>query len=223
MPLLSLRRFGAAGILICILASCSSTVPEPPSFSASGYIAEGGAVRIWRKDDTNRHSVNLFSVYSPFKGDDTQVTRYRFVNGEIRQITRSQTGSNSQNVEIRFDAEGNPSFIQRQRQQRREKLDNDELALYQFEARRLLDISNSLRVGQVRLAQGQWRDGVMTLCDGTISNVGFDRRATSRIVSRAGHSSAALGVAWLEAPEGTQLLLVANDNFCHWQPREDDF
>jgi hypothetical protein len=29
-----------------------------------------------------------------------------------------------------------------------------------------------------------------------------------------------VSVAWLEAPEGSQLLLVANENFCTWQPTE---
>jgi hypothetical protein len=27
-----------------------------------------------------------------------------------------------------------------------------------------------------------------------------------------------VSVAWLEAPEGSQLLLVANEDFCTWQP-----
>jgi hypothetical protein len=29
-----------------------------------------------------------------------------------------------------------------------------------------------------------------------------------------------VSIAWLEAPEGSQLLLVANENFCTWQPTE---
>ncbi|VTP59902.1 Protein of uncharacterised function (DUF1481) [Serratia rubidaea] len=28
-------------------------------------------------------------------------------------------------------------------------------------------------------------------------------------------------MAWLEAPEGRQLLLVANEDFCTWEPQED--
>ncbi len=30
-----------------------------------------------------------------------------------------------------------------------------------------------------------------------------------------------MSVAWLEAPEGSELLLVANDDFCSWEPKED--
>ncbi|HAJ3604784.1 TPA: DUF1481 domain-containing protein, partial [Escherichia coli] len=40
---------------------------------------------------------------------------------------------------------------------------------------------------------------------------------------RQSHASAAVSIAWLEAPEGSQLLLVANENFCTWQPTEKNF
>ncbi len=30
-------------------------------------------------------------------------------------------------------------------------------------------------------------------------------------------------MAWLEAPEGSQLLLVANEDFCTWQPTKKVF
>ena len=43
------------------------------------------------------------------------------------------------------------------------------------------------------------------------------------LISRQRHASAAVSIAWLEAPEGSQLLLVANENFCTWQPTEKSF
>ncbi|WP_282916520.1 DUF1481 domain-containing protein, partial [Klebsiella pneumoniae] len=45
----------------------------------------------------------------------------------------------------------------------------------------------------------------------------------NRIEQRQTHSAAAVSVAWLEAPEGAQLLLVANGDFCRWQPTEKNF
>jgi hypothetical protein len=30
-----------------------------------------------------------------------------------------------------------------------------------------------------------------------------------------------VNIAWLDAPEGRELLLVANDDFCRWEPKED--
>lgn len=33
------------------------------------------------------------------------------------------------------------------------------------------------------------------------------------------HATRPLNVAWLEAPEGTQLLLVVEDDVCQWQPK----
>ncbi|MEZ2696227.1 DUF1481 domain-containing protein, partial [Hafnia alvei] len=29
------------------------------------------------------------------------------------------------------------------------------------------------------------------------------------------------GIAWLDAPEGRQLLLAANEDFCSWEPTVD--
>ncbi|MCQ0280553.1 DUF1481 domain-containing protein [Escherichia coli] len=40
---------------------------------------------------------------------------------------------------------------------------------------------------------------------------------------RQSRSSVDVSVAWLEAPEGSQLLLVANSDFCRWQPNEKTF
>lgn len=221
MPLLLLRRMMMIGLMAWLLSACSSH-SDLPSFTASGYIADRGVMRLWREDDSAQQSVNLISVYSPFRGADTVVTRYEFLQDEVRLIHRSQQGLHPEIIQIRFDEQGNPSFMQRQRDNQREKLSHDELALYQFEARRLLDVSQSLRVGRVRLVQGQWRNGVLKTCAGQQVSPDFERRASAWITSRSYHSTGQLGIAWLQAPEGTQLLLVANEDFCHWQPTKKD-
>ncbi|HEY0208457.1 DUF1481 domain-containing protein [Acerihabitans sp.] len=222
MPLLFLRRCGWLGLLTCVLTACGSHTKAPPAFTASGYVADGGAVRLWRKDDRAQQTVNIVSVYSPYQGENTVITRYQFLREDVRQITRTQNGEHPLTVQIRFDEQGNPSYMQRQRDGIREKLSDDELALYVFEARRLLDVSKTLRAGQVKLVQANWRNGVMVTCDGKQVKPDLDERSISWIAARAHHSTGQLGVAWLEAPEGTQLLLVANEDFCHWQPKKSE-
>lgn len=222
MPLLLMRRYVLLGLMASLLAACGSHPKAPPSFTASGYIADRGAMRIWRKDDVGRETVNIVGVYSPYNGDNTLVTRYQYLRNDVRQIDQTQSGAHAQTVQIRFDEQGNPSFMQRQRAGQREKLSEDELALYQFEAKRLLDVSQTLRAGKVILMQGQWHNNVLTTCQGNVVEPDFDQRARSWIAARAKRSTGQVGVAWLAAPEGTQLLLVANENFCHWQPKKSE-
>ncbi len=222
MPLLFIRRWGLFGLFAVILTACSHRQDTLPSFTASGYIADRGVMRLWRNDDQSQQTVTILSVYSPYEGNNTVISRYQYLNDQVRQINRTQNGTHPQTVQIRFDEKGNVSFMQRQRDQVREKLSDDELALYQFEANRLLEDSHSLRVGHVHLEQGQWRDGAMVNCQGKAVDPDFDRRSLSWITARSKRATGPLGVAWLEAPEGTQLLLAANEDFCRWQPKKSD-
>lgn len=222
MPLLFARRRTWLLLGVLVLSACSHRQSTLPSFTASGYIADQGVIRLWRNDDQSQNAVTILSVYSPYQGKNTIVTRYQFLENQVRQINRTETGDHPQVVQIRFDEKGNVSFMQRQRDQVREKLSDDELAIYQFEAGRALEDSRSLRVGHVHLEQGQWRDGAMFNCQGKAVNPSFDQRSASWIAARSKRSAGPLGVAWLEAPEGTQLLLVANEDFCRWQPRKSD-
>lgn len=221
MPLLSLRLCGRIGLMALMLTACSFH-QTPPAFTATGYIADRGAVRLWRKDDTASERVTLESVYSPYRGADTVVTRYEYQQGEVRQIRRQQSGEQPETVQLRFDQQGKLSFMQRERGQRRESISDDETALYAFEARRVLEISQALRAGQVRLKQGIWHNGVITLCQGGTATPDFDAHAAGWLAGRTRNASGDLGIAWLDAPEGTQLLLVANENVCRWQPNEND-
>ena len=60
----------------------------------------------------------------------------------------------------------------------------------------------------------------MTTCEGQTVKPDLDTQALAHIERRQNHSSIEVSVAWLEAPEGSQLLLVANEDFCTWQPTE---
>ncbi len=79
--------------------------------------------------------------------------------------------------------------------------------------------SDALRQGRVVLRQGRWNAAAHTVltCEGQTVTPDLDSRALAHIERRQSHASAAVSIAWLEAPEGSQLLLVANENFCTWQ------
>lgn len=74
------------------------------------------------------------------------------------------------------------------------------------------------------LRQGRWHaDQSVTTCEGDTVKPDFDSRALGHIASRQSRSRVEVSIAWLEAPEGSQLLLVANQDYCTWQPTEKTF
>lgn len=101
---------------------------------------------------------------------------------------------------------------------------NDQIALYRYRAEQIRQTSDALRLGRVILRQGRWHaDHTVTTCEGETLKPDLDSWAISHIERRQNHSSVEVSVAWLEAPEGSQLLLVANSDFCHWQPQAKTF
>lgn len=146
------------------------------------------------------------------------MTFYEYQNGILREIRRNDLGRNPQNIELRFDEEGQVSFMQRQLAERREQLSADEIAVFQLEAKRILELSSALRAGNVRLIQGRWQAGIVTTCAGKTVRLSLDDNSQAWLSKRGSDSVQPLGVAWLDSPEGEQLLLVANQNFCHWEP-----
>lgn len=200
------------------LSACSSQ-SDTPQFSASGYIADSGVVRLWRQDNAQQQPQVLMSVYSPYAGDNTRVTFYEYQNGVLREIRRSDLGHDAQSVELRFDEQGQVSFMQRQLATRREQLSADNIAVYQLEAKRILELSSALRAGKVNLIQGRWQDGIVTTCAGKTLRLSLDDNSQAWLSKRGANSAQPLGVAWLDSPEGQQLLLVANQDFCRWEPQ----
>ncbi|HDL6963546.1 TPA: DUF1481 domain-containing protein [Yersinia enterocolitica] len=200
------------------LSACSSQ-SGPPQFSASGYIADSGVVRLWRQDNAQQQPQVLMSVYSPYSGGNTRVTFYEYQHGVLREIRRNDLGDDPQSVELRFDEQGQVSFMQRQLATRREQLSVDNIAVYQLEAKRILELSSALRAGNVRLIQGRWQDGIVTTCAGKTLRLSLDDNSQAWLSKRGANSAEPLGVAWLDSSEGQQLLLVANQDFCRWEPK----
>lgn len=86
-----LRRLCGAGLVITAVVACSNRAAPPEEFS-SGYVADRGIVRIWRKDDA-QNTTALATVYNPLQGNALVVTRYTFQQDKLREIQRNQLGT----------------------------------------------------------------------------------------------------------------------------------
>ncbi len=209
-----------AGVLL--LSACSSQQKLPP-FIASGYVADQGAVRIWRKDssDDNTH---ILAVLSPWHEGATILGEYRWYNDQLTSMELNIADKEPEQVKLRFASNGELSFMQREVDGQKQQLSEDQVALYHYRAEQIKEVSEALRIGHVVLYQGRWNsNGTVTTCEGAVMPVKLDNESIRVIERRQGSSVAPVSIAWLEAPEGSQLLLVANENFCTWQPKADDF
>ncbi len=178
------------------LTACSHNSSLPP-FTASGFAEDQGAVRIWRKDSGDNLTLININVYS----------------------------KPPVNIRARFDDRGDLSFMQRESDGEKQQLSNDQIDLYRYRADQIRQISDALRQGRVVLRQGRWHamEQTVTTCEGQTIKPDLDSQAIAHIERRQSRSSVDVSVAWLEAPEGSQLLLVANSDFCRWQPNEKTF
>ena len=222
-PLLFVRR--PLGVLAgtVLLMACSSQPPIPP-FTASGYIADQGVVRIWRKDNSDDGSIHMLAVFSPLQKGVTSSNDYRWQGEQLVSIEMTIQSQPPEHVKVRFDDHGELSFMQREVNGQKQQLSNDQIALYQYQASQTKATSEALRIGRVELRQGRWHsNGTVTTCEGETIEPKLDGVSLNHIANRQRHSSMDVSIAWLEAPEGSQLLLVANQDFCSWQPKPATF
>ncbi|MDR3430378.1 MAG: DUF1481 domain-containing protein [Rouxiella aceris] len=217
-PLLFIATRLLASLLAFSLVGCSSH-KDLPLFSASGYIADQGINRLWREDDDKHNPQTLINIYSPYYGKDTVITRYEYLDGQLHLIKESHAASKNLGIILRFDQEGNVSFMQRQLSEGKEKLSADDIERYKYQAEKVLSLSETLRAGNVRLVQGRWRQGVITTCAAEPVTLSLNIRSQVWLAKRAAKANDKLGLAWLTAPEGNELLLVANEDFCIWEPK----
>lgn len=220
-PLLSVWRPLVALTGALLLTACSSNTLPP--FTASGYVADQGVVRIWRKDN-NDSSVHMLTAFSPYGNGVTTTSEYRWQDDRLVFIEQNIQGKQPENIKVRFDDSGEMSFMQREVNGQKQQLSREQIALYQYQATRMKATSEALRIGKVILRQGRWhRNGTVTTCEGETFRLKLDNPSLRHIARRQSHSSLEVSVAWLEAPEGSQLLLVANQDYCFWQPKSVDF
>ena len=72
----------------------------------------------------------------------------------LRQIKRNDADGDRDSIQLRFADDGTVSFMQRQLATRREPLTRDEIALYQYQARRILEVSKCAARRQGEVAAG---------------------------------------------------------------------
>lgn len=209
------------GLLLLSLTGCQSAGDAPP-FGASGYLADRGVVRLWRKN-SDSDKIAIRTLYTPFDSGITEQTDYQWQNGQLILVRRHTSGTAPDDVTLRFDSQGNVSFMQRQLASQREAVSTDSIELYRFDAQRMLQVSNGLQAGRVHLQQGQWKgnDQVVT-CDNSLLDAGLDRTSQQLITRQQQHSDNPLYIAWLQGPEGTQLLKISTENLCRQAPKASD-
>lgn len=208
-----------AGALL--LAACSHDSTLPP-FTASGFAGDQGAVRIWRKDSGGE--THLLSAFSPWHHGNTTLGEYRWQGDALTLVELNIYSTPPEHIRARFDDRGELSFMQREVDGQKQQLSSDQIALYRYRAEQIRQTSDALRLGRVVLRQGRWQaNHTVQTCEGETVKPDLDAYALERVERRQSHSTTAVSVAWLEAPEGVQLLLVANEDFCRWQPTEKHF
>ncbi|MTD29365.1 DUF1481 domain-containing protein [Erwinia sorbitola] len=208
--------------MLMLLAGCSSH-SDLPDFTASGYLADRGVVRIWRKNQ-HQQVAHLMTVYTPFNGAATETSDYLWQQDKLFSVERHVAGDKPEDVMLRFDHDGNLSFMQRQLSGRRDALTPDEVALYQFDAQRMLKISDDLLSGSVLLKQGSWQpDGTVITCQGKRVKPEMDEMELGHIARQQRDAAGPVSIAWLEAPGGTQLLMASASDLCKTEPKEEGF
>lgn len=226
-----------SGLVLLLLVGCSRSSVEPKLF-ASGYIADNGVVRIWRKEDNKHRPLGIKSIFTP-NSDYSIVTRYEFLAGSLSQIdnqiqlndkiqldhkTQQQHKVQQQlpvSERLRLDEEGNVTFMQRQLPDRREMLDANEISYLRYISQQIIEKSAALREGGVRLLQGWLENGQIFTCSGSSANPDFDQHQGIWLAKQAQENSK-FGVAWLESADGTQLLLLVTDDLCAEEPKISD-
>lgn len=206
-----------------MLSACSSNAPKLPEFSASGFIADDGVIRMWRLNDAKSQPLVLMVVYSPYKGTDTSVNFFEYRSGNLWQIRSQILNQQGGDIteQLRFDKNNDVIFMQRAQDGSKTPLSTDEITRWRFEAQRVLETNTALIVGGVKLYQGRWQQGKVTTCEGDVREVTFEPYAENWLQSRAKVWHSQLNLAWLESSEGNQLLMVADTDFCRWQPSKD--
>ncbi|MGV3346775.1 DUF1481 domain-containing protein [Enterobacteriaceae bacterium LUAb1] len=218
---MDLRAYSLVMVLL-ILAGCSYHA-RLPDFTASGYLADKGTVRIWRKN-IGQQPNKMLTIYTPFNRAKTDITTYSWQQGVLTAIERRSEGKNLETVTLRFDAKGQLNFMQRQRGVLRQAIEQDVVALYKFDARRMLAISDSLLAGHVVMMQGHWQpNGSVITCGGVDVKPLFDAYSRQIILRTQANVMTPISISWLEAPDGIQLIHVDKKDVCSSEPKATNF
>ncbi len=201
------------------LLSCSLWF-TPVKTQATGYLSERGVIRLWQRD-SSAEITKLVSIFSAFDDRPEVETEYTFDHERLISLNRYALDKQKNGYQIRFDTEGNVAFMQQQLSSHREALTHDEIALAQFEAQRQLKLSQQLNRGHIVLRQAQWKSGQQLQdCFRHTMQYNFNAIESQQLHRQA--EQGAVYVAWLDAPEGQQLLLITARNLCQQVPLLED-
>lgn len=206
-------------IILCMMAGCSSN--RPPVLYASGYIADNGIMRIWQKVSGNGQPMLMMSVYTPYSGN-TVTTHYEYSNGGLSSVRSEVQSKGGEQVRLRLDEKGNPNFMERVLPSRNEPLSSDDILRIEYEEQKVRETSTTLAAGRIELYQGHINKGIITTCAGEEAKLEFSASQQAWLEKRV-RNGGNLSLAWLSAPRGLELLLVANDDFCQWEPTLEKF
>lgn len=214
------RQVAIIALSLTVLCSCSLFTKHQASSDATGYLADRGAVRLWQHNSAT-DGTTLVSLFTPFDGSPEVRTEYHWEHGTLISITQARLKGPDNGFQIRFDAGGRVSFMQQQFTSHRERLTDDEIALAKFEAQRLLGVSQNLKAGQIILQQGRWNEGHrVETCQKEPLEYSFSDRESQQLLQLS--QTGPVYVAWLDAPEGKQLLLMTAQNLCRQAPQQDE-
>ncbi|WP_241581964.1 DUF1481 domain-containing protein [Rosenbergiella nectarea] len=202
--------------LFCSLCSCA-LFQKKPETHATGYLADRGVVRIWQHTSSSNYTT-LQTLFTPFDGSDESEAIYHWDQDSLVSISKQSLQGPENSFSARFSRQdGTTTFMQQKYATSRQPLTVNELELAKFEAQRVLEVSRDLINGRVELHQGRRLSAQQVeMCDGTLVQFHFTNRENQRLSGLSQQSPAY--VAWIEAPEGQQELLMTTRNLCQQQP-----
>ncbi|WP_241618282.1 DUF1481 domain-containing protein [Rosenbergiella epipactidis] len=200
----------------CSLCSCALFQKKPESH-ATGYLADRGVVRIWQHTTSSNYTT-LQTIFTPFDDSNESEAVYHWDQDSLVSITKQSLQGPEDHFSARFSRkDGTTTFMQQKYATSRQPLTVNELELAKFEAQRLLEASRDLIDGRVALHQGRWLSTQQVeTCDRNLVQFHFTDRENQGLSSLSQQSPAY--VAWIEAPEGQQVLLMTTRNLCQQQP-----
>ena len=162
------------------------------------------------------------SVYSFYKKPETVITFYEYRQNKLWQVRSEVINPNDPSSwHLRLNKRGEVIFMQQESQKQKRALTEDERLRMVFAASKVREISEALTIGKVNLVQGIWYQNTMTTCAGEKVSVSFEGPEQRWLKTRTRNSSKPSYVAWLDSPEGKQLLMVAEHDFCKWEPTKE--
>lgn len=202
--------------LFCSLCSCA-LFQKKPEAHATGYLADRGVVRIWQHTTSSGYTT-LQTIFTPFDGSNESEALYHWDQESLVSVAKQSLQGPENSFSARFSRiDGTTSFMQQKSATSRQSLTVNELEFAKFEAQRMVEVSRDLISGRVVLHQGRWLSVQhVETCDGTLAQFQFNNRENQRLSSLSQQSPAY--VAWIEAPEGQQVLLMTARNLCQQQP-----